>query len=199
MDAGKSMTRLESSLGQVSYRLRYLAVYGVFLAAFLPAGIKKVSQPVPDSIVTQFSTTWIATFPGTKVSWVVMGIAELVVSALFVISLVTLEWNSAQGVDQAGTLCGCHRVHDPRRWRGLLRPVLIGRIALRVPGRSDCGVANGEAGRTGRRPRPRTLIASASAGARLRCGSLPLSPREAEDKVASAHASRAQVRAVRPR
>jgi hypothetical protein len=95
MDTGKSLTRLESSLGQVSYRLRYLAVYGVFLAAFLPAGIKKVSQPVPDSIVTQFSTTWIATFPGTKVSWVVMGIAELVVSALFVISLVTLEWNSA--------------------------------------------------------------------------------------------------------
>ena len=79
-------------LDKVTGSLKYLAIYLIFICALTGAGISKLAHPTPPGIVKEFAGSWVATFPGTAVSWKIAGAGELIVVLLMLVSLVTLEW-----------------------------------------------------------------------------------------------------------
>src|SRR6476659_11183113 len=45
----------------------------------------------PQAVKDQFKGTWLATFPGTYASWIILGVLEFGVFAILVLSLLRLE------------------------------------------------------------------------------------------------------------
>ena len=78
------------------------AVYGLVLAGiyllvgvlFFYAGKEKIFDGIgaPEGIEKQFSGTFLETIPGVDAAWTILGICELAVFVLIVVSLVTLEF-----------------------------------------------------------------------------------------------------------
>lgn len=81
-----------SWLDQVTAKLKYLSIYAIFIGVFAGAGIEKLTQSTPPSVIKEFSASWVATFPGTDLSWKLAGTGQVIVVLLMILSLVTLEW-----------------------------------------------------------------------------------------------------------
>lgn len=82
------------------------AVYGLALAGiyllvgvlFFYSGKGKIidGHGAPPSIEKQFSGTFFATFPGIDAIWTILGILELLIAVLLVVSLIRLEFLPAR-------------------------------------------------------------------------------------------------------
>ena len=89
-----------------SMRLEDGAVYGLALAGiyllvgvlFFYAGKEKIFDGVgaPDAIAKQFSGTFLETIPGVDAAWTIIGLLELAIFVLVVVSLVRLEFMPAR-------------------------------------------------------------------------------------------------------
>jgi hypothetical protein len=78
-------------LDTLAYYARYVAIYLIFGLTMGLSSIEKLTGPVPDWFSDQFESTWVASFPGLGVAWLMAGVLEIAVALLCVVSIVTLE------------------------------------------------------------------------------------------------------------
>jgi ABC-type Fe3+-siderophore transport system permease subunit len=77
----------------ITYVLKYAAIYFVFFQTMFISGVDKIRVgEAPPWFVNQFSETFIATFPGTNAAYLILGIMEITVAVILIISILTLEW-----------------------------------------------------------------------------------------------------------
>lgn len=78
----------------VAYGLLLAGVYFLVGALFFYAGKEKIFDGIgaPAGIEKQFAGTFLATIPGADAAWTIIGVFELAIFVLVVISLVRLEF-----------------------------------------------------------------------------------------------------------
>lgn len=80
------------TLDLVAYGLIVAAIYGVLGPLWFEGARGKLFHPLPDGITKMFQDTFVASFPGTDVAWVCVGLVEAAVVVTLAVSLVRLEF-----------------------------------------------------------------------------------------------------------
>lgn len=78
-------------IDMLAYYARYLAIYLIFGLTMGISSIEKLTSSVPSWFSDQFESTWVASFPGLSVAWLMAGVLEAAVAVLCIISVVLLE------------------------------------------------------------------------------------------------------------
>jgi hypothetical protein len=95
-DSTDTAAATEGSLtSAITYWFSIAGVYVLLGMTFFKSGWGKLFDDdgkAPKALADQFSSTFIDSFPGVDAAWVVLGILELVVVALLVLSLVAGEF-----------------------------------------------------------------------------------------------------------
>lgn len=79
-------------LDTVAYGLLLAGIYGVIGPLFFMGAKEKIFFAVPAGITKMFSSTFVSSFPGTGVAWVLVGLLEAAVVATLIISLARREF-----------------------------------------------------------------------------------------------------------
>jgi hypothetical protein len=85
-------------VSRITYFIRILAVFVIFGQTFLLSGLEKLG-PVPDWFQQTFGDTFLATFPGLQLAWLTLGVLEMAVVIILLISLIRLEFMPDRGKD----------------------------------------------------------------------------------------------------
>ncbi len=82
----------------VTYGLTLAGTYLLVGVLFFYGGKEKIFDGLgaPDGIVKQFSGTFLETIPGVDAAWTILGILELAIFVLMVVSLITLEFTPSR-------------------------------------------------------------------------------------------------------
>src|SRR5689334_17401091 len=93
---GRSAMRWEDG---VVYGLILVGIYLLVGVLFFYAGKEKIFDGIgaPAGIEKQFSGTFLETIPGVDAAWTILGILELAIFVLVVVSLVRLEFMPERG------------------------------------------------------------------------------------------------------
>lgn len=87
----------ESFVARLAYYVRVIAIYFIFGQLFFRSGLEKLTQAVPDWFRATFGGTPLASFPGLEISWRVLGVMEILVVIVLIISVVRLEFLENRG------------------------------------------------------------------------------------------------------
>lgn len=93
-DRDKPAAGIEGVAGHFTYWTSMLGIYLLFGTLFFYSGKEKTFDGLgmPDGLKKQFEGTFLETVPGLDASWTILGIFELAIFALTVISVLTGEF-----------------------------------------------------------------------------------------------------------
>lgn len=87
----------DSTVSAIAYYVRVIAVYFIFGQTFLLSGIEKLTGPAPQWFLDTFGGTMLETLPGLNASWLILGVLEILVVILLIVSLVMREFSPRRG------------------------------------------------------------------------------------------------------
>jgi hypothetical protein len=73
------------------------AIYFIFGQAFFSSGLEKLTTPTPQWFIDTFGGTILNTLPGLDLSWRILGVMEILVVILLIVSLARLEFLEDRG------------------------------------------------------------------------------------------------------